>query len=173
MSNATGKQYAHALTSLSHNETFTIDGFSNQENPHKFFKDRRGLCIWSGFEEFVLQNAKQVKLVSASTLSSFNLAKASNDAEIRAELPEGHVFEDLDEFCALLALLVTLQWGGKKGWLLNNRYANIFYVRIMGEVVAVDVLWDSGDARWCVDAFQLGDGRWGVGRRAFSATAVT
>lgn len=100
------------------------------------------------------------------------MAKAANDAEIGTELPEGHVFEDVDTFLVHLATLIEDQWGGKEGMLLNNGYANVFYVKVNGEVFAVGVSWSADDREWLCRAFRLGDPRWGAGPRAFSATAA-
>ena len=100
------------------------------------------------------------------------MAQAANDAEIGGELPEGYVFEDVGTFRAHLVTLIEGQWGGKSGILLNNGYANIFYVKVNGEVLAVSVRWIADYWGWRCVAPRLGDVRWRAGDRAFSATAA-
>ena len=145
----------------------------NTINPHDFFKTREGLWMSSNFNDLILSGASKIKVSADETTVGYaDLAQAANDAEIGGELPEGHVFEDVDTFRVHLATLIEGQWGGKEGTLLNNGCSNIFYVKVNGEVFAVDVDWDAGDRKWHCNAGRLGDCRWYAGDRAFSATAA-
>lgn len=146
---------------------------SNTISPHDFFKTREGLWMSSNFNDFIFSGASKKKVSSDETTISYaDLAKAANDAEIGTELPEGHVFEDVDTFLVHLATLIEDQWGGKEGMLLNNGYANVFYVKVNGEVFAVLVGWHADYRKWYCLALRLDDLRWDAGDRAFSATAA-
>jgi hypothetical protein len=145
----------------------------NTINPCDFFNTRKGLRTSSNFNNFILSGASE-KEVSANkaTISYADLAQAANDGEIGGELPEGYVFEDVDVFLAHLAALIECQWDGKEGALLNNGYANIFYVKVNGAVFAVRVNWYADHRKWLCFASRLDDFRWDAGDRAFSATAT-
>ncbi len=146
---------------------------SNTVNPSDFFKTPEGLGTSNNFNDFILSGARKKKVsTDETTIRYADLAQAANDAEIGGELPEGHVFEDVNVFLAHLATLIEGHWGGKEGILLNNGYANIFYVKVNGEVFAVDVRWRTVNREWHCLAGRLGDVRWRAGDRAFSATAA-
>jgi len=146
---------------------------SNTINLHDFFKTREGLWKSSNFNDFILSGASKKKMsADEATISYADLAQAANDAEIGAELPEGYVFEDVDTFLVHLATLIEGQWGGKEGALLNNGYANIFYVKVNGSVFAASVSWYAGRREWFCRADRLDGLRWRAGFRAFSATAA-
>lgn len=67
-----------------------------------------------------------------------------------------------------IAELIDAQPGGKSGKLLNNGYANIFYMIGKDEVLfAVSVYWASVDRQWLVHACVLGGGYWLAGHRVF------
>ena len=139
-------------------------------NLKKFYKTRNGLYILECFIDRILSVAENIDTVPAVTGANFDLINPANDAEICSELPENHIFEDASVFCAYLAGLIEKQKGGESGNLLNNGYANIFYVRgALGEVFAVCVRWYSGSRRWHVNAFSLASFRWSAGSRAFSS----
>jgi len=145
----------------------------NTINPHDFFKTREGLWMSSNFNDLILSGASKKKVSADETTVGYaDLAQAANDAEIGGELPEGHVFEDVDTFLVHLATLIEGQWGGKEGTLLNNGCANIFYVKVNGEVFAVYVFWFAVGREWVCRARRLDDVRWSAGCRAFSATAA-
>jgi hypothetical protein len=146
---------------------------SNSVNPHDFFKTREGLLTSSYFNDCILSGASKKKMsADEATISYADLVQYANDAEIGSELPECYVFEDVDTFLVYLATLIEGQWGGKEGTLLNNGYANIFYVKVNGEVFAVDVRWLAGHRRWHCHDYRLDEYRWPVDFRAFSATAA-
>lgn len=144
-------------------------------DPAAFYQTRAGLYVWKSFSNRILSAAFRVENLPATTIQSYDLVKekGANYAEIRAELPEGHVFKDASAFCAQLAGRIKRQAGGKEGGLLANGNVNIFCVRGIDEVVfAVSVYWDSDGRRWDVDARPLYDYRWSAGSRVFSATAL-
>lgn len=145
----------------------------NQVNPYDFFKNRPGLWVSDNFRSFILQGASKKKVSAGeTTIGHADLAQDANDAEIGGKLPEDHVFEKIDTFLVHLATLIEVQWGGKEGPLLNNGYANIFYVKVNGEVFAVSVSWGAGRRRWGCGASRLDADRWVAGSRAVSATAA-
>jgi len=146
---------------------------SNTINPHDFFKTRTGLWTSSNFNDCILSGAVKKKVSAAEmTIGYADLVQAANDAQIGAELPEGYVFEDVATFLVHLATLIEGQWGGKEGTLLNNGYTNIFYMKVNGEVFAVDVYWHAGSQEWDCRANRPDDFRRSAGYRAFSATVA-
>ena len=137
---------------------------SNTVNPNDFFKTREGLCTLSNFDNFILSGASKKKVAADETTIGYaELVQAANDAEIRDELPNGHVFEDVDAFLVYLATLIEGQWGGKSGTLLKSDAANIFYVKVNDEVVVVLVRWVADDRRWDCCVFRLDGLRWFAG----------
>lgn len=140
-------------------------------NPAEYFRTRPGLYVWEGFTKQILSVAAPATAPNVK-LREYNLPRNMTDAEIQAELGEGHVFTNASEFCATLAQMLDAQWSGEEGDLLANGYANIFYVRgSAGEVFAVRVLWHADYREWRVHAYRLDGSRWFAGSRAFSATA--
>ena len=141
-------------------------------DPQAFFKTGRGLYVWDDFVNRILSVARPTETLPQTTFESWSLLKNATDAQIRSELPADHIFEDASTFCAYLASMIG-QPGGAEGSLLNNGYANIFYVRgVAVEVFAVDVRWFAGARGWGVSAVSLGGRQWGAGGRAFSRTAA-
>jgi len=135
-------------------------------NPHEFFQTREGLHVLDGFRDNILAVAtNKVITTNKTTFGYADLAQPANDAEIVAEMPENHVFEDVDVFLSHLATLIYTQQDGGEGWLLNNGRLNIFYVRVGSEVFAVYVGWgyDGSCSRWDCRAYHLDGGRF-VGR---------
>ena len=83
-------------------------------------------------------------------------------------MPQGHTYS-AGEFLYSAKRMVEVQSGGINGRLLNNGYANIFYVVGKGGAVfAVYMRWYGGLRPWFFLCFPLFDGRWLGGRRAFS-----
>ncbi|MDP2704670.1 MAG: hypothetical protein Q8P01_05725 [bacterium] len=139
-------------------------------DPKVFFRTREGLWVWDKFVDRVLSVVNPTEAALEATLQSFDLVLPASDKKIRAELPEGHAFDDAGVFSANLAGMIGRQPNGEQGDLLTSGYANIFYVRGLGdEVFAVDVDWDSHVRGWRVVAGSLGHFRWGAGRRVFSS----
>lgn len=103
--------------------------------------------------------------VGEMTLGYYNLKDRSRDIPIITELGGEDAVEST--LCAVFALM-RKQPKGEDGTLLNNGYANIFYVRDVNQVLwAVCVPW-RGDG-WSVYARSVDDSsRWYDGFRVFS-----
>lgn len=131
-----------------------------------------GLWICNGFKKRVLSATGSAKTTPAMKGASFNLLKSMIDENIRAGLPKGHTFDDVDVLCSHLKGMLKGQAGGKPGPLLTNGTDSLFYVQVAGEVFAVIVRWYADIQTWIVDARRLNNNIWGVGYRVFSAAAV-
>lgn len=132
-------------------------------DPRKFYKTRKGLWVSDYFMANVLSKAKAVENLGPLSLKSRELTKNAHDREITPELGEDYIFDE-SEICARIEQMIAKQPNGEKGDLLNNGYANIFYVA--GYVVSV--LWSAVVREWYVSAWKLDVGYWRAGRRAFS-----
>ncbi|MCX6739374.1 MAG: hypothetical protein NT098_05010, partial [Candidatus Parcubacteria bacterium] len=67
----------------------------------------------------------------------------------------------------IIADIISRQPKGESGTLLNNGYANLFYVQAGASVFVVYVCWSGFE--WCVSAWLLDeDGQWSGGGRVFS-----
>ena len=95
------------------------------------------------------------------------LSKSMNDKEIIGEF-KIQPYKSIPELLSVVHEKITKQPNGENGELLNNGYANIFYVQLEDRVVAVDVRWDSGDREWVLHADGLDDGAWLAGGCVFS-----
>lgn len=142
-------------------------------DPEQFFRAGSGVYVWDDFRTRIALQAKPIESAPNMQLATFTLIEKATDAQIRAELMEGHVFEDVSIFFYHLAGMIKAQADGIEGVLLNNGYANIFYAQVAAEVFAVRVRWNATDRWWSVSACRLGGSAWSAGRRVFSATAVT
>ena len=147
---------------------FAYPAIAEPADPSEFYQTREGLWVDPDFVRWVLPAAKKLEALPELAGQHYPLVVDANDGEIRGELPQDCVWE-ADEFCTRLAVKIQRQWDNKTpGNLLNNGYANIFYVRgVGGEVFAVDVDWSSGAREWRVYAGRSDDGRWSAGNRAF------
>ena len=145
-----------------------LPAFTDPFDPNEFFQTREGLWTWDRFRDRILSLAKPTDSLEEATFLAFDLTEDANDAEIRKDLPENHVFGDASVFCARLAQMIERQPEGKEGNLLTNGCANIFYVRVKdGEPSAVDVYWRSGGREWDVYCHSLRGDRWIRGDRVF------
>lgn len=154
------------------NDSITLPERTDPFDPKEFFKTREGLYVWNDFTRRILPVTKEIESLPEMKITSFDLIEPAIDVQVQYELPESHVFKDADVFCACIVGLLEKQKNGEGGVLLNNGFANIFYV--VGkdsEVFPVGVRWYSDFRRWDVRAYRLGDNQWRVGNRAFSATA--
>jgi hypothetical protein len=129
-----------------------------------FYRNCAGLWVSPSFRDRLDVEARGVVESALSRLYVALLLKANAcDTDIRKELPETHLstLEDI-------ASLIEAQPGGKPGLLLNNGYANIFYVEGKdGEIFAVDVYWHSGGRAWFVRDWGLGGvGYWNAAYQA-------
>ncbi len=107
--------------------------------------------------------------IAGGSLRYAKLRKMSVDAPIIKELGgDAKAETTLTEMYSLM----EIQGKGQSGVLLNNSYANIFYIRDMNSVLrTVRVGW-GGDG-WRVDASSVEDPRrWGGGGRVFSRNSV-
>lgn len=120
-------------------------------------------------EWFLSGSGKTEDPISEQTLRYHKLRKSSVDGPIIAELGGEEKSETtLSEMFALM----EKQGMGEDGVLLNNGYANIFYIKDQNGVLrAVRVDWRCG---WDVDAVSVEDpSRWFDGRRVFSRNSVS
>ena len=147
---------------------FVYPAIADPVDPSEFFQTRNGLWVDLDFVRWVLLAAKKLEALPGFASRHYPLVSGANGGEIRGELPPDHVLE-ADEFCARAAEEIKRQWDNKApGNLLNNSYANIFYVRgVGGEVFTVGVSWLSDDREWNVYAYRLDGYRWGAGNRVF------
>ena len=127
----------------------------------EFYQNRPGLYVWDSFRERLdIENCELVPSAPERPYVASLLKKDAYDRDIRRELPESHLstLEDIAGF-------IEAQPEGKQGFLLNNGYANIFYVAGKnGEIFAVDVGWGSDDRVWFVGGWRLGGlGGWSAG----------
>lgn len=113
--------------------------------------------------------------VTERALCYADLLLPSTNSDIGKELPEGYIFENVGFFLAILALLIEKQLRGDEGLMLNTGYrVNLFFVRMGGEVLVVDVHWDFKSRIWNCDCdvpFSA-DLNWSPGYRVFWATAA-
>jgi hypothetical protein len=123
----------------------------------EFFRNRPGLYVWDSFLERFDLGVRSVESAPERLYVASLLKEDAYDRDIRRELPENHLstLEDVAGF-------IKAQPDGKEGFLLNNGYANIFYVEGKnGEVFVVSVSWSSGSREWDVLDWSLGgDGDW-------------
>ena len=118
---------------------------------------------------FLNGDSKTEDLISEQTLRYHKLRQSSVDSPIIAELGgEAKAETTLSEMFSLM----ERQKHGADGVLLNNGWANIFYIKGSGHVLrAVCVHWDG--VGWDVDAFSVRHpSRWNDGRQVFSRNSA-
>jgi hypothetical protein len=127
-------------------------------------------AVWDNFTSWFLSGeGKTEDPISEQTLRYHKLRKSSVDGPIITELGGEEKSETtLTEMFSLM----EKQKNGEGGVLLNNGYANIFYIRDQNRVLrAVYVRW-FGDGRH-VDAGSVEDpDRWDAGSQVFSRNSV-
>jgi hypothetical protein len=125
--------------------------------------------IWMSdrFQEVILANAPQKTSLISQAIDKFKLSKSMWDSAMLNELGQPKPYS-IGEFLALAKHLTSGQPTGKEGTLLNNGYANIFYVEAAdGRMVAVYVFWNG--EKWRFFCYELGeDIQWNDGRCVFS-----
>ena len=141
----------------------TVPARTKPFNAAEFYQTGPGLYVDDTFADRLDVNARRTVDSAPERPYVASLLKANAyDMDIRKELPETHLstLEDI-------AGLIEAQPNGKSGLLLNNGYANIFYVEGKnGEVFAVNVDWGSGNREWNVRGWELGEiGNWNAGRQ--------
>lgn len=127
-----------------------------------FFKTREGLWVSDSFRNLVVAKVSPGVGRAVATKSK-KLDHNMTDEQIEAMLGDGHIFGDA-VLCDTLKKMIQEQWGGKKGRLLNNGYANLLY---LGSCV-VRVYWCADFLEWRVIAWRRDDVRWGAGLQVFS-----
>lgn len=132
-------------------------------SPAEFFKNRKGLYVWSSFSDSIVEKSKPVDAGSEFKVSSLDLKESANDEEIEDALPKEHIFSETD-VCAIVAALIEKQPNGEEGTLLNNGYANLFYTPSR----VVHVFWRAGRGEWRVYDWFLDGFSWDGGYRVFS-----
>lgn len=144
-------------------------------NPRTYFKNRDGLYVWDTFFERILsKQPTTMPYRGLEGVTSEMLQRNMYDKEIIDELLGG--MEEVRKHAVTLdqiAAKIDLQPNGEDGELLNNGYANIFYV-LDGDVLsAVNVDWLSDHCKWFVNAWPLdGGGYWYAGDQVFRNTTL-
>lgn len=139
----------------------TVPARTKPINLAEFYQTRFGLYVYDTFaDRFDLSAMQTVDSVPERPYVALLLKANAYDWDIRKELPEKHL-----SFLEDIAGLIEAQPNGKSGLLLNNGYANIFYVvGKNGEVFAVHVYWYSGNRQWDVRGWGLDEGgEWRAG----------
>ena len=130
----------------------TVPARTKPFNAAEFYQTGTGLYVYDTFADRLDLSARQTVDSAPERPYVASLLKANAyDKDIRKELPETHLstLEDI-------AGLIEAQPNGKSGFLLNNGYANIFYVEGKnGEVFAVGVDWFSVSREWSVYDWEL------------------
>lgn len=110
--------------------------------------------LGDNFKDWFLSGDGKIEdSINEQTLRYAKLRKSSFDLRIITELGGEEKSETTltEMFC-----LMKKQRNGESGTLLNNGYANIFYIKDSADVLRpVRVCWDDGG--WRVDAFSLED----------------
>ncbi len=143
----------------------------NLFNPPEYFVTRDSLWVSSEFTSRILSaHNKSTEKRGLEGMSHFDLPKNMYDKDIIKEYLGGEEETRKHAFTPdQVADQIDKQKDGGEGELLNNGYANIFYVIGKGEVLfAVYVDWDRDGHRWGVSAYGLDvDGSWLAGYRLF------
>ncbi|MCL5407035.1 MAG: hypothetical protein M1429_00860 [Patescibacteria group bacterium] len=120
------------------------------------------------FKNAFLANGGKVETsIFDSKLRPYRLKKASVDGPIIADLGGE---EKVETTLAEMFTLMKAQGCGRRGILLTNGYANIFYVRdAKGILWVVSCAWFSDDQFWLVRAYPITDlSTWNAERQVFS-----
>ena len=143
-------------------------------NPRSLFKTCTGLWVSDSFTSRILPHVDPMPYRGHEGVTSSQLARNMYDKEIIDEMLGGmeevrsHAFT-LDQ----IAEMIGSQPNGEDGMLLNNGYANIFYVLVNGGLFVVCVDWISGYRLGYVVAWHLdGYGHWNAGNRVFRNTTL-
>lgn len=126
------------------------------------------LYFWDNFKSWILSAIPEEIPAFEGTVLKTQLTRSMKDSDIHKELVNPTPFAVV-EFAAIIIHLLLKQAKGEDGVLLNNGYANIFYVQLAdGRVGAVGVCWCSDDQGWGFRACDLGGGTWLGGHAVFS-----
>ena len=152
------------LTLIQDGIMIAVEAFSKSS----FFSNGPKLYFWDNFKNWVLSEIPDVIPAFTGSVRKTQLTKNMYDSEIQAELGNPTAFS-VSEFAAIIKGLIAKQPKGEGGDLLNNGYANIFYVQLANRTVfAVGVRCCGGDREWRFSAFSLAGDRWLDGLCVFS-----
>lgn len=125
------------------------------------------LSFWNGFTDLILKSLPDEVPAFEGNVLKTRLTKRVYDSEILNKLRNPESFT-MSEFLAIIKDLLQKRPSGKNGALLNNSYANIFYVRLKNKrVVAVVVRWRPSHC-WDLSVRDLDNHSWYVGYCVFS-----
>lgn len=126
----------------------TVPARTKPFNAAGFYQTGASLFVSDTFaDRFELSNREIVDSAPERPYVALLLKENAYDRDIRKELPDTHL-ATLEDIAGLIETQL--------GFLLNNGYANIFYVEgKSGEVFAVVVSWHSDGRRWSVYDWQL------------------
>ena len=155
--------------------TVNAPATENLFESHVYFKTRQGLWVADSFNNRILSKVGQTPHRGNEGVTSSILVRNMSDQEIIDELLGGmeearkHSFT-LDQ----IATMLDLQSNGEDGDLLNNGYANIFYILVNEVLYALYVDWKSDNLNWRVSLWHLGENsRWRACGRVFHNTTLT
>ncbi len=138
----------------------------------EFFFTRQGLYVWDSLKERIGSIYKEsTEYKSIDDLKpAFDLNRNMYDSEIIKEMGGEEKVRENAVTMDQIEQLIKNQWEGKAGIMLNNGFANIFYViGKNNQLFAVGVNWGSADQEWVVNGDRLDErGRWRRGARVFS-----
>ncbi len=117
-------------------------------NASAFYQTRTGLYVDNSFADRLDLSARQtVNSAPERPYVVLILKERAYDKDIYKELPAETRLSTMED----IASLIEAQPNGKLGLLLNNGYANIFYVKEKnGKVFIMSVSWDSDDRYWSI-----------------------
>ncbi|MCK9344677.1 MAG: hypothetical protein M0P64_00945 [Candidatus Pacebacteria bacterium] len=138
-----------------------------------YFKTRPGLLVTDSFTNRILLKVSPLQLHSCERVIGKTLPRDMADTEIINEILGGvgkvHKYAPTLEH---IKEMISLQWGGEDGELLNNGRTNIFYVLVGKVIFSLYVHRDLWRNKWDVDGWPLDKyARHGVGRRVFVCTS--
>jgi hypothetical protein len=142
----------------------------------EFFFIRDGLHVWGSLEErfgSIYKESREYKSIN-NLKPAFDLNRNMYDSEIIKEMGGEEKVRENAVTMDQIEQLIKNQWGGKAGIMLNNGFANIFYViGKNNQLFAVRVDWCSDGQEWNVLDYRLGErGRWSQGDRVFSKSCL-
>jgi len=146
-----------------------------------FFKTTKGLHVLGSFKNFILKAAHDGMMIvpEGFEFSYIDLSSCLHDGvNVRVELNEGEVFENVNIFLAFLAGLISREKDvqkGEDGMLLMDGKGNIFCVRgVNGEKFDVILYYCNSSNRhegWHLHALHSSvNCRWGIHNRVFRSS---
>lgn len=144
-----------------------ISSFFNESSPVK-------LSFSKNFKNLILSEISElVDFPEPPESVRHVLSGSKNDKEVILEYAIKH-YSSVAELSLVIYEKIMKQSKGENGELQNNGRANIFYVPLKnGQVVVIDIRWDSDNHRWCLIAFESGENIWIDGSYVFSRSSDT